>query len=55
MGNVPSATVSKSQSATIRANKSIVIDKMKSNTMNNINQLQTHVIHNMSTSDKSKT
>lgn len=55
MGNVPSATVSKSQSATIRANKSVVIDTMKTNTMSNINQLQTHVIHNMSTSDKTNT
>jgi hypothetical protein len=54
MGNVPS-TVSKSQVATIRANKSVVIDTMKSNTMNNIQQLQTHVIHNMSSSDKSNT
>lgn len=55
MGNVPSATVSKSQTTAIRANKSVVIDTMKTNTMNNIQQLQTHVIHNMSSSDKSNT
>jgi hypothetical protein len=55
MGNVPSATVSKSQTTAIRANKLATIEKMKTNTMNNIQQLQTHVIHNMSSSDKSNT
>lgn len=50
MGNVPPSTISKGQS-----NKSVIIDKMKSNTINNINQLQTHVINNMASFDKSNT
>jgi|LakMenE18May11ns_1017448.scaffolds.fasta_scaffold9942482_4 hypothetical protein len=54
MGNVPS-TVSKSQATAIQANKLATIEKMKSNTMNNINQLQTHVIHNMSSSSNTNT
>ena len=55
MGNVSSATISKSQATVIRANKSIVIEKMQTNTMNNIQQLQTHVIHNMSSSSNTNT
>jgi hypothetical protein len=52
MGNVQSATISKSQAT---SNKHIAIEKLKTNTVNNINQLQTHIINNMSSSDKSNT
>jgi hypothetical protein len=51
MGNAPS-TISKSQSATIRANKSDIIEKMKSNTMSNIQNVQKSVINNMASPDK---
>jgi len=51
MGNAPS-TVSKSQAT---SNKHIAIEKLKTTTVNNINQLQTHIINNMSSPDKSNT
>ncbi len=54
MGNVPS-TVSKSQATAIRANKSVVIDTMKTNTTKHINELQTHVINNMASHSNTNT
>jgi hypothetical protein len=52
MGNIPSATISKSQ---VTSNKHIAIDKLKTNTVNNINQLQTHIINNMSSHSNTNT